>query len=798
MKHNHVRPFAWGGRRVQRRPAPLQPLPPLSVPIPENPTGPIADHTLRPDMNDIKMAGATSFLQFCKQNNVKCFRMTWDELDTVREGIENKHRILRPAAIPDLPKQIFHDILTGNLPREAINHMFTEEYQEFLDEIFCPLHLGRISEADIEKFMRGKSVKTDDEIKKQIPEWLRHWTVGFLPKLAHQLPPSRPFDLKIDLIPGREPPYVKNRPLNSGELLVVSKWLEDNLSKGFIREGRARCAAPLMLAAKSGGGVRICQDYRGLNDVTIKNRYPLPLIRETLEQLSGAVIYTKLDIIHAFNNLRVAEEDVWKTAFITRKGLYESMLMPFGLSNAPAQFQHFINHTLGDLLDVICSAYIDDVIVYSKDKKEHRRHVEMVVKRLHEAGLQIDIDKCEFEVTKVKYLGLIVTPDGIEMDPENVVIVLNWREPPGVKDLQKFLGFANFYRRFIRGYSKIAAPLHLLTKRESPWYWGEEQAPAFGALKVAFSTQPVLATFDYNRRTVLETDASDWASGGILSQYDDDGMLRPVAYFSAKHSAQQCNYEIYDKELLAIIKCMEEWRPELQGTAEPFEIVTDHKNLQYFMTTKALSQRQVRWSELLSGFNFRIVYRPGKMAVRPDALSRKPGDRPAKTDLDDDRIRNRQRIVLPSGVLDAGMLQELREDIAKEEILRLAPIELILPAEERSMDDLIDSAYRNNGLTQIMITALRDERVHGWPPPIKKQLRIAYADCQLVGQRIYYRGKLFVPDEDELKTQILYRNHNSAVAGHPGRTKTVDIIQRSYWWPRCAASCHRVATSQIC
>ena len=261
--------------------------------------------------------------------------------------------------------------------------------------------------------------------------------------------------------------------------------------------------------------------------------------------------------------------------------------MPFGPCNAPASFQDYINHALFDLLDRICTAYLDDVLVYSENRKDHRAHVREVVARLRDAGLQIDINKCEFETTRTKYLGLIVTPFGLQMDPDKVTAIVNWRAPASVRDLQKFLGFANFYRRFIRDFSKITAPLNGLLRKGVPWEWGPNQCDAFHRLQVAFTTAPVLAFFDYDRRTVLETDASDWASGGVLSQYDDENVLRPVAYFSSKHSAQECNYEIYDKELLAIIKSLEEWRPELQGTPEAFEIITDHKNLQYFTTTKA-------------------------------------------------------------------------------------------------------------------------------------------------------------------------------------------------------------------
>ncbi|KAJ6437084.1 reverse transcriptase [Purpureocillium lavendulum] len=558
------------------------------------------------------MLAAANFLQFCKGGATQCMKITWPELD----AIQTETPLIK---LPDLPESVFQDILEKRGDHAAVSQLFPSAFQEFLDDCYSQEHLRRVTDADVDKFLKGKPDLSHEDIKARLPEWLQDKMTGFLPHLANELPPRRSWDHTIELIPGKEPPYQKNRPLSPRELLVVRKWLDDNLTKGFIRESRARCAAPLLLAAKPGGGVRICQDYRGLNSVTIKNRYPLPLIRETLDALCHAKYYTKLDVIAAFNKLRIAEGHEWKTAFITRFGLFESLVMPFGLCNAPASFQHYINHTLYDQLDKICTAYLDDVLVYSQTRKEHRQHVREVIDRLIEAGLQIDINKCEFETTKTKYLGLIIASDGIQMDPDKVATVTGWEKPANVRELQRFLGFANFYRRFIRDFSSICRPLNDLLRKESAWCWAERQQHAFMQLKTAFTTGPALAFFDYNRKTVLETDASDWASGGVLSQYDDDGSLRPVAYFSSKHSAAECNYEIYDKELLAIIKALEEWRPELQGNASEFEIMTDHKNLEYFTTTKVLNQRQVRWSEFLSQFNFRIIYRPGSKAVRPDA-----------------------------------------------------------------------------------------------------------------------------------------------------------------------------------
>ena len=779
-------PFLAGQRR-RGKPLPKE-RPSPSAPPPEDHSGLPQDE--RPDLTDIKMVVALQFARFSQSSGTKVFQMTWDELDAAAVEPHSRSQF----RMPDVPEEIIRDALLGRGDKLAAMAALPDEFHDFVHECYYPLRLAKITDADIEKFMRGKPDLSLPELLRKLPNWLHDKAEGFMAKKADALPPRRSWDHKIDLMPGKEPPYQKNRPMSPSELEVVRKWLDDNLDKGFIRESRARCAAPLLLAAKPGGGVRICQDYRGLNSATIKNRYPLPLIRETLDAICRAKVYTKLDIIAAFNKLRIAEGHEWKTAFITRFGLFESLVMPFGLCNAPALFQHYINHVLFDLLDEFCTAYLDDVLIYSESRKAHREHVREVVSRLIDAGLQIDINKCEFETTRTKYLGLIITPGGIEMDPEKVITIRDWRTPLKLKDLQRFLGFANFYRRFIKGFSSICRPLNDLLKKGASWVWAQTQEAAFQELKRAFITAPVLAMFDYGRKTVLETDASDWASGGILSQYDEEGVLRPVAYFSAKHAAAECNYEIYDKELLAIIKCMEEWRPELQGTQEPFEILTDHKNLEYFTTTKSLNQRQVRWSEFLSGFNFKIIYRPGSKAVRPDALSRKHEDRPAKTDADDDRIKNRQRTLLTAERFaqaalrvedfDADDFAELLAEANRAGDLSAAPVELVLPDDSTPLDDLVARAYEKSDLIRTMITTLENPMARRWPKEIRKTLQMAMADCRLRGGRIYYRDRLFVPPEDELKVQILHRYHSSGPAGHPGKHKTTELIARDFWWPR--------------
>jgi hypothetical protein len=368
-----------------------------------------------------------------------------------------------------------------------------------------------------------------------------------------------------------------------------------------------------------------------------------------------------------------------------------------------------------------------------------------------------------------QYLGLIITPGGIEMDPEKVLAITAWEPPTTRKQLQRFLGFANFYRRFIADFSGITKPLYDLTRKTVDWDWTGECQRAFEQLKRCFSTAPALKIYDWERPTAVETDASDWSSGGTLLQQWDDGEWYPVAYFSAKHSAAECNYDIYDKEPLAIIKALEEWRPELEGASQRFDIITDHKNLQTFATTKQLSPRHMRWSEFLSRFNFRIIYRPGSANARPDALSRKPEDTP--TDVKDDRLRNRKRPLINPSRFDP-------ESFGVED-LRLFALDT-----SRHIDDLVTEMYANSATLQSVIAALNNPGARAWPVALKRRLKVAFAECRVVAGRVYYRGRLMIdPDDANMHLQLIHRTHSSAPGGQPGRTKTLYLMNRKYWWP---------------
>jgi hypothetical protein len=364
--------------------------------------------------------------------------------------------------------------------------------------------------------------------------------------------------------------------------------------------------------------------------------------------LSKAKWFTKLDIRVAYNLIRMAEGEEWKTTFHTRYGLFESLVMPFGLTNAPATFQNYINDVLAPYLDRFCTAYLDDTLIYSDNFEEHQQHVRLVLDAFTKAGLHLKPEKCQFHQQEEKYSGLIISTEGIKIDPEKIRAVQDWEPPSNLKDVRAFLGFANFYRCFVRNYSRIVQPLTFLTRKGVPFAWSTEQHMAFDTLKATFTSAPVLAHFDPDRDVIVETDASDYVSASMLSQYDDNNVLHPMAYFSKKHSPAEWNYDIYDKELMAIVRAFEKWHPELQSVINPIRVLSDHKNLEYFTTTKLLNQRQDRWSQFLSQFNFEIVYRPCTAGGKPDALTCRSGYLPK---AGDDRSLENQTIIKPENIL---------------------------------------------------------------------------------------------------------------------------------------------------
>ena len=339
--------------------------------------------------------------------------------------------------------------------------------------------------------------------------------------------------------------------------------------------------------------------------------------------------------------------------------------MLFGLSNASNSFQNFLNDVLdNDILDIFVTAYVDDILIFSKTLPEHRKHVKTVLGWIQAAGLQLDIDKCEFEVQETKYLGLIFQaatlegrPGCVKMDPAKTHAIDTWESPKSTKNVQSFLRSANFYRRFIKDFARLASLLTVFTRKDQLFQWTVTEESAFQVIKKTFSTASVPQHFDLDKECTVETDASDYVFAAVLSQPDHEGTLRPVAFMPCQHLPAECNYEIYDKELMAIIRTFEERRLEFEGSPEPINVICDYKNLEYFMSSKRLSRCQARWNEFLSRLNFKISYKPGPQC-KADALTRKSQDLPTDSNPCQDYMQ--QVVLKPKNLNTIQPIQILR------------------------------------------------------------------------------------------------------------------------------------------
>jgi len=464
------------------------------------------------------------------------------------------------------------------------------------------------------------------DMTEEIPEEYRDFADLFKERegLA-ALPEHKPWDHEIPLEDGKVPKHNGwLRRLSKKEEDFLKDYIEKHEKKGFIRPSKSSIAHGVLFAPKKDGGLRVCIDYRPLNTITKKNRYPLPRIDELQDRLLGAKYFTAIDVRDAYYRVRMKEGEEWKTAFKTRFGLYEYLVMPFGLTNAPATFQELINDTLREYLDDFATAYLDDVLIFSTTLKEHVQHVRKVLDRLRQKDLPVKLSKCEFHKHRIRFLGHIISDKGIEVDPERIKSIQEWPQPTNVTEIQAFVGLVNYDRKFIEGFSRVAAPLTNLTKKETEFLFGPKCKEAFEKLKEAITSAPILAIFKPEYETNLETDASDGAIGARLTQKGNDGKLHTIAYYSRKMTGPELNYDIHDKELLAMVEAFKEWRVYLEGAKYPTQVYTDHKNLLYWTTTKQLNRRQVRWAETLAPFDFRIHHVRGKENAVADALSRRP------------------------------------------------------------------------------------------------------------------------------------------------------------------------------
>ncbi|GJR95328.1 putative reverse transcriptase domain-containing protein [Tanacetum coccineum] len=403
----------------------------------------------------------------------------------------------------------------------------------------------------------------------------------------------------------------------------------------------------------------MCIDYRELNKPKVKNRYPLPRIDDLFDQLQGSSVYSKIDLRSGYHQLRVQEEDIPKTAFRTRYGHYEFQVMPFGLTNAPAVFMDLMNRVCKPYLDKFVIVFIDDILIYSKNKKEHEEHLKAILELLKKEELYAKFSKCEFWIPKVQFLGHVIDSQGIHVDPAKIESIKDWASPKTPTEIRQFLGLAGYYQRFIEGFSKNAKPMTKLTQKKVAFTWGDKQEAAFQTLKNKLCSTPILALPQGAENFIVYCDASHKGLGAVLMQNE-----KVIAYASRQLKIHEKNYTTHDLELGAVVFALKIWRHYLYGTK--CTVFTDHKSLQHILDQKELNMRQRRWLELLSDYDCEIRYHPGKANVVADALSRKERIKPLKVR---DLVLNAQtEAQKPENLKNEDVRGMIRKDIPKEKL----------------------------------------------------------------------------------------------------------------------------------
>ncbi len=459
--------------------------------------------------------------------------------------------------------------------------------------------------------------------------------------------------------------------MSRDEILELHRYLNENLSKDFIRVNHFQMIVSVLFIKKLEEKLCFCVNYWDLNVITIKNRYSLSLISETLNHLSQAKIFIKLNIISAFNQLWIKEEDEALIIFCTWFELFKYLVMLFNLCNESVSFQKYINNTLCKHLDKFYTAYLNDILIYFDNELEHKIHVKLILRKLQEADLQMNITKCKFHIIQVLYLKLIIIIEEIKMNSSKINIIVNWFILINVKDVQSFLDFANFYRRFIYDYSRITISLTHLIRKDVLFVWFQKCQIAFNTLKKVFTFKIIFRHYNSDHKIVIEINASNYVFKDILFQYDENEILYSVTYFSKKNNSVECNYEIYDKELMIIVCAFEKWWSELKDFIYSVEMITNHKNLEYFMSIKQLSYHQARWSEFLSRFNYCIAYHLNKIDDKLNALTRHLEDFFKEKITFDSRHQYQHQTILKSHILDFNIVENLVFNIFNIKVMKL-------------------------------------------------------------------------------------------------------------------------------
>ena len=565
---------------------------------------------------------------------------------------------------------------------------------------------------------------------------------------------------------------------------AVDEAVADMLEKGIIEESTSPWASPIVLVKKKDGSLRFCVDYRKLNMLTEKDAYPLPRIDDTLSAFQGAEWFSTLDLTSGYWQVELTEEAKKKSAFCIPGGLYQFRVMSFGLCNAPATFERLMEQVLAGLSWKTCLLYLDDIIVYSKTFREHTERLQEIFTRLHQAGLKLKPSKCHLYQREVSFLGHIVSRDGIRADPAKTDAVQTWDHPQNITDVRSFLGLCSYYRRFVKGFSKIAAPLTRLNEKGVPFQWKEEQQDAFQELKDRLTSPPILGYPQLEGRYILDTDASDTGIGAVLSQ-EQYGEERVIMYLSRSLTKEERRYCVTRKELLAVVYAVGQSRQYLLG--KKFLIRSDHGSLAWLMNFKDPQGQVARWIELLSEYDFQIQHRPGRKHQNADGLSRTPCPQCGRSDwkqlkleawkdLEIARKAKQLQDPVPEPTPSKGASETFcwMQQYTKEEIADLQ--------RQEPWYKVVQAALDKDSTEKIEYSALgTDEKILF---NMRKQL---FWEDGVLYRRWKYdeetdKIQLIVPTK--IRPELFRLAHEEKTGGHLGARKMLHRIRRRYFWPQ--------------
>jgi hypothetical protein len=581
------------------------------------------------------------------------------------------------------------------------------------------------------------------------------------------MPPDRDIEFAIELQPRTAP--ISKRPyrMPPAELAELKKQLQELLDKEFIHPSTSPWGCPALFVKKKDESLRLCVDYRPLNAVTIKNKYPLPRIDVLFDQLVGAKEFSKIDLRSGYHQIKIRASDIPKTAFSTRYGLYEYLVMSFGLTNAPAYFMYLLNSIFMPELDKFVVVFIDDILVYSKNEAEHTKHLHTVLQRLRDHQLYAKLSKCDFWLREINFLGHTISQDGISVDPEKVQEVLNWKPPTNVRQIRSFLGLAGYYRRFIPGFSRIAKPMTELLKKGVKYEWSQKCEDAFHTLRQHLTTAPVLAQPDNTKSFEVYCDASGTGLGCVLMQDN-----RVIAYASRALRPHEQNYPTHDLELATVVHALKIWRHYLMGAH--CNIYTDHKSLKYIFTQVDLNMRQRRWLELIKDYDLEVHYHPGKANVVADALSRKAHCNCVSMD---------------------SKIATLCDELCKLNLEVISSGTLSYISVEPTLHE------------QIVMAQIGDKGVQVIKEMIEQKVDKYKCFRQDRKGILWFGDRLVVPKNPELRKKILDEAHLSKFSMHLDSNKMYHDLRSLYWWTRMKReiakyvsecdTCQRVKTSHL-